>query len=48
MTKRSLYGETVQGYEIPPGFSSNIDTDDEWQQVETRISTLAEQAVSQR
>lgn len=37
-TKQSLYGETVQGYEMSPQFSSNIDTQGDWQRIENRLS----------
>lgn len=38
ITQQSLYGENVQGYEILPEFSSNIDTQNDWQKIESRIS----------
>jgi CMP-N-acetylneuraminic acid synthetase len=31
---RSLYGVNVQGYEIPPRYSANIDTQTDWQVIE--------------
>jgi CMP-N,N'-diacetyllegionaminic acid synthase len=34
---QSLYGNYVQGYEIKPEFSANIDTEDDWQAIEKRI-----------
>ncbi|MGB7208327.1 MAG: acylneuraminate cytidylyltransferase family protein [Pyrinomonadaceae bacterium] len=37
-TQQSLYGESILGYEISPEFSSNIDTLNDWQEVEARIS----------
>lgn len=35
----SLYGNFIQGYEIAPEFSANIDTEEDWLAVEKRIST---------
>lgn len=37
VTKQSLYGQKVQGYEVLPEFSANIDTLDDWEEIETRI-----------
>ncbi len=37
-SRQSLYGNNIMGYEIPPEFSSNIDTLSDWQEVEDRIS----------
>ncbi|MGB7201840.1 MAG: acylneuraminate cytidylyltransferase family protein [Pyrinomonadaceae bacterium] len=37
MTMQSLYGQTVHGYEILPEFSANIDTFNDWAEVERRI-----------
>lgn len=34
---RNLYGNHVQGYEMKPEFSANIDTEDDWRAVEKRI-----------
>lgn len=36
-TRRTLYGSKVVGYEMPREFSSNIDTVDDWIEVETRM-----------
>jgi CMP-N,N'-diacetyllegionaminic acid synthase len=36
--RQSLYGSHVQGYEMKPEFSANIDTEDDWRAVEKRIS----------
>ncbi|NOT47999.1 MAG: acylneuraminate cytidylyltransferase family protein [Acidobacteria bacterium] len=36
--QQSLYGKNILGYEISPEFSSNIDTLNDWQEVEARIS----------
>ena len=33
-----LYGNSVQGYVMNPAFSANIDTEDDWKQVEERLS----------
>lgn len=38
ISKQSLFGETVKGYEINPEFSSNIDTPDDWRAIEESIS----------
>ncbi len=40
-TRQSLYGENVQGYSISPEHSSNIDTQQDWNEVEARISKLS-------
>lgn len=37
IAQQSLYGDTVQGYEILPEFSSNIDTLNDWEEIERRI-----------
>ena len=37
-TQQSLYGTKILGYEISPEFSSNIDTQNDWQEIEQRIS----------
>lgn len=37
LKKQSLYGTRVQGYEMSPEFSSNIDTEDDWKMIEDRI-----------
>ncbi len=37
LEKKSLYGETVRGYEIEAKFSVNIDTEADWQKVEDRL-----------
>jgi CMP-N,N'-diacetyllegionaminic acid synthase len=39
-TGRSLYGEHIQAYEMPPEFSSNIDTENDWLDVESRIKLI--------
>jgi len=36
--RQSLYGSHVQGYEMKPEFSANIDTEDDWRAVEKRIT----------
>lgn len=33
----SLYGPDIVGYEMPPEFSANIDTEADWQAIEERI-----------
>jgi CMP-N-acetylneuraminic acid synthetase len=38
----SLYGNCVLGYEIPLEFSSNLDTQDDWQNLEMRICGSAD------
>lgn len=38
MIKNSLYGQAIHGYEILPEFSSNIDTVDDWKEIESRIN----------
>ena len=38
MNRRSLYGDTVVGYEMPREFSANIDTEEDWTEVEQIIS----------
>jgi CMP-N-acetylneuraminic acid synthetase len=38
--KKSLYGDRVQGYEIDPRYSVNIDTEDDWKVAEARIAQL--------
>lgn len=40
-TRRSLYGDRVFGYEMPAEFSSNIDTPEDWEALETRIRKRA-------
>jgi CMP-N,N'-diacetyllegionaminic acid synthase len=42
-SKQSLYGETVQGYEIPAEFSSNIDTQRDWEEIESRMNQEKQQ-----
>ncbi len=37
INRQSLYGDNVQGYEISPEFSANIDTEKDWQAIEKRI-----------
>ena len=37
INRQSLYGDNVQGYEIAPEFSANIDTEKDWQAIEKRI-----------
>jgi CMP-N-acetylneuraminic acid synthetase len=36
----SLYGERVEGYEIDPQFSVNIDTEDDWREAEERLRNM--------
>lgn len=36
--EHSLYGKNIVGYEISPEFSSNIDTESDWLEIEDRIS----------
>lgn len=38
VSKQSLYGDTVVGYETPSEFSSNIDTVDDWECLEVKIA----------
>lgn len=38
INRHSLYGEKILGYEMPPEFSANIDTEEDWTAVEKRIS----------
>jgi CMP-N,N'-diacetyllegionaminic acid synthase len=35
----SLYGDNVQGYEMSPEFSANIDTEADWQAIEKRFTS---------
>ena len=35
----SLYGDNIQGYEMPPEFSANIDTEDDWKAIEKRFAS---------
>ena len=37
INRQSLYGDNVQGYEMSPEFSANIDTEEDWQAIEKRI-----------
>lgn len=37
-TQENLYGEKIIGYEMPAEFSSNIDTLEDWRDVEERMS----------
>lgn len=37
INRRSLYGEKILGYEMPPEFSANIDTEEDWKAVEEKI-----------
>jgi CMP-N-acetylneuraminic acid synthetase len=37
---QSLYGKKILGYEISPEFSSNIDTPDDWQEIEERMARM--------
>jgi len=41
----SLYGDHVVGYEMPAEFSSNIDTPEDWQSLETRLCGRSTSAV---
>lgn len=34
----NLYGDRVFGYEIPAEFSSNLDTDDDWRELDSRLA----------
>jgi CMP-N,N'-diacetyllegionaminic acid synthase len=38
INRGSLYGDNVQGYEMSPEFSANIDTEDDWQAIEKRFA----------
>jgi CMP-N-acetylneuraminic acid synthetase len=38
--QNSLYGNNVRGYKINPDYSVNIDTDDDWQNIEKKILNL--------
>jgi CMP-N-acetylneuraminic acid synthetase len=35
--KQNLFGETIHGYEIPAEFSSNIDTPEDWEEIERMV-----------
>lgn len=37
INRQSLYGDNVQGFEMSPEFSVNIDTEEDWQAIERRI-----------
>lgn len=37
INRQSLYGDNVQGFEMSPEFSVNIDTEEDWQAIEKRI-----------
>ncbi len=37
VNQQSLYGGNVQGYEMSPEFSANIDTEEDWQAIEKRF-----------
>lgn len=36
MTRKSLYGDRIHGYEIDPRYSVNIDTEEDWNEAEQR------------
>ena len=43
-TGQNLYGAKIVGYEIPKEFSSNIDTMNDWQELEERMSSKRKNA----
>ena len=46
VSRRTLYGHKVVGYEMPLEFSSNIDTPEDWRELEARIGKKVRRAGS--